>query len=333
MPFAVTNRDSAKRKETPLRKLPGFVQEEEVHAYIGTCVEPASQTRRVRRPSDARDIVGDMPTADDIPGWMRTRAEVVAPPAYAVFDCETTGTDVGLDEIISFAAMRLDPDGFEIRRLAGLVRPSGSIPSAATAVHGITDEVVATAPRFVEIAAELLELLAGAVFVAHNVRFDLAMLDQAFATAGLEYKPAGVACTLDAFRVLEPLEPDHRLESICQRRGVLLLQAHDAVNDVSATAALLRMLLDKEIAPETVRLDHEAFMRLRSRGDTRPATAAQIRRVFALGDAVGLSPDGILSVVGRVVSSADIESLTREQVQLVYDALERSTAPPIERAA
>ena len=93
---------------------------------------------------------------------------------------------------------------------------------------------------------------------------------------------------------------------------------------MSATAALLRLLLDEGIAPETVRLDHEAFMRLRSRGDTRPATAAQIRRVFALGYAAGLSRDRILALVARAASTADVDALTREQIQDVYDVLEEA---------
>jgi endonuclease YncB( thermonuclease family) len=148
------------------------------------------------------------------------------------------------------------------------------------------------------------------------------MLQHAFARAEIEYQPVGVACTLDAFRLLEPRAPDHRLESICRRRGILLVDPHDASGDVSATAALLRVLLGEGIAPETVQLDHEAFMRLRSRGDKRLATRAQIRRVFALGYASGLSRGGVLRLVGVVVGPADVDELTREQVQDVYDALE-----------
>ncbi|HLB17943.1 MAG TPA: 3'-5' exonuclease [Gaiellaceae bacterium] len=257
-----------------------------------------------------------------LPGRVRMRSEVAAHAGYAVFDCETTGTTPGLDEIVSLAVIRLDADGVETGTLARLVRPSRPIPAEATAVHGISDEDVAPAPRFAEIAPELLEFTAGAVFVAHNARFDLAMLQHAFLAAGIEYRPAAVACTLDAFRLLEPLAPDHRLESICERRGISLVHAHDAPSDVSATTALLRLLLDEGIAPETVRLDHEAFMRLRSRGDTRPATAAQIRRVFALGYAAGLSRDGILGLTVRAAGTAEIDGLTREQVQDVYDALE-----------
>ena len=114
------------------------------------------------------------------------------------------------------------------------------------------------------------------------------MLQHAFAREGIEYRPGAVACTLEAFRLLEPLADNHRLQSICDRRGIALADAHEAMSDVLATAALLRVLLDEGIAPETVELDHSAFMRLRSRGDTRPASEPQIRRVFGLARSAGL---------------------------------------------
>ncbi len=81
------------------------------------------------------------------------------------------------------------------------------------------------------------------------------------------------------------------------------------------------MLLDEGIAPETVRLDHAAFLRLRSRGDTWPASERQIRRVFGLARSAGLLlPDGgvdrsqLVSLVQRVSGTADLDSLTRAQV-------------------
>jgi DNA polymerase III epsilon subunit family exonuclease len=268
-----------------------------------------------------------------MPGHLQSRDEVATPDGYAIFDCETTGTDPSSDEIVSLAAIVLDSDGQENARFSSLVRPSGPIPAEASLVHGISDADVSSQPRFAEIAGDLHELLDSAVFVAHNAPFDLALLKSAFASCAIEYRPPGVACTLDAFRVLEPLAPDHRLQSICERRGVVLIAAHDALGDASATAALLRVLLQEGIAPETVRLDHEAFMRLRSRGDTRRATAAQIRRVFALGFAAGLSTDDIFELAARTASTTAIDALTREQVQDVYDALETAARTPINRAA
>jgi DNA polymerase III epsilon subunit-like protein len=196
-------------------------------------------------------------------------------------------------------------------------------------VHGISDEDVARAPLFAEIAGDLAALLGDAVFVAHNASFDLGMLRHAFEREAVAYRPVAVACTLKAFRLLEPLADNHRLQSICDRRGVVLADAHDAMSDVCATVALLRVILDEGLAPETVELDHGAYMRLRSRGDTRPASEPQIRRVYGLARSAGLVlPDGsadraeVAALVERVAGSADLDALTRAQVQDVYDELD-----------
>ncbi|HEX3291841.1 MAG TPA: 3'-5' exonuclease [Gaiella sp.] len=270
-----------------------------------------------------------VPGRGGLPGTVRRRVEVAPPVGYVVVDLETTGTSVESDEIVSLAVVRLDADGVELDRFASLVRPAGPIPVEATAVHGIDDASVARAPSFADLAEELHGLLDGAVFVAHNAGFDLPLLEHAFARAGTRYRPGGVACTLDAFRLLEPVERSHRLESLCERHGVRLDDAHDARGDVLATVALLRILLGRGIAPETVELDHAAYMRLRSRGDKRRVSEPQVRRVFALARAAGfvaldgtLDDEAVVALVERVSGVGEVEALTREQVQDVYDALE-----------
>ncbi len=262
-------------------------------------------------------------------GSIRPRSEVTAPLAYSAFDCETTGTSPLTDEIVSVAVVRLGADGSETLRYSSLVRPTTPIPADATAVHGISDEDVATAPSFGEVAGVLARMLIGAVFTAHNVEFDLPMLTRAFAEVGIRYHPVSTACTLDAFRVLEPQAPDHRLESLCTRHGIALDDAHDALADALATAGLLRVLLDQGLAPETVELDHSAFMRLRARGDTRPASEPQIRRIFGLSRSAGLlgadgsvDRDRVLELVERSPVPPIPMLLTRAQVQDVFDALE-----------
>ncbi len=107
------------------------------------------------------------------------------------------------------------------------------------------------------------------------------------------YRPDAAACTLEAFRLVEPLADNHRLQSICERHGIALEGPHEAMSDVLATAALLRLLLDDGLAPETVELDESAYHRLRARGDTRPASEPQIRRVFGMARSAGLlQPSG-----------------------------------------
>jgi DNA polymerase III epsilon subunit family exonuclease len=277
----------------------------------------------VRRSNDAEIMSGA------VAGVLRRRDEVPVPGGYAVFDCETTGVDQNEDEIVSLALIVLDSDGVETHRFSSLVQPSVPIPAGASAVHGIYDEDVAGAPTFVQLADGLLELLGNHVFVAHNASFDLAMLQRAFEEAEVEYSPASVACTLDAFRVLEPLADSHRLVDLCKGLGIELDDVHDALGDVLATAALVRVVLERGLAPESVQLDNDAFMRSRARGDTRPASEPQIRRVFALAGAAGLTgADGrtdrekVCELVQRIAGINEPDMLNREQVQDVFDELE-----------
>lgn len=279
--------------------------------------------------SDAAIGTGSTRPGSTDTGRIRLRSEVAPPLAYAAFDCETTGTNPETDEIVSVAVVRLGADGSETLRYSSLVRPAGPIPAEATAVHGISAEDVESAPTFGEVAGVLSRMLIGAVFTAHNVEFDLPMLKRAFAEVGIRYHPRTTACTLDAFRVLEPETPEHRLESLCARHGIVLDDAHDALADAVATAGLLRILLERGLAPETTELDHSAFMRLRSRGDTRPASEPQIRRIFGLARSAGfLEADGgvdrdrVLELVERITGAGDPDTLTRAQVQEVFDALE-----------
>lgn len=262
-----------------------------------------------------------MSIPDNIPGSLQMRDEVSRPAGYAVFDCETTGTTPGLDEIVSFAVIRLDADGREVGRLTRVVRPAQPIPAGATAVHGISDEDVRDEPRFTDVAGELVTVLEGAIFVAHNAAFDLGMLETELRRTGVSYRPPAVACTLQAFQLLEPLAPAHGLEVLCARHEIRVETAHEALADAEATVGLLRLLLAQDVAPETVELDATAFWRMRSRGDQRPASPAQIRRVFALGYAAGLSREGIVALVSRTSGIADVDRLNREQVQDVFDAL------------
>jgi DNA polymerase III epsilon subunit-like protein len=94
-----------------------------------------------------------------------------AKPIY--LDTETTGlTDD--DEICEISIM--DYDGSVL--LNTLVQPIMPIPAAASAIHGITDEMVDTAPPFPEILPQVLKILKDRILVVYNLEYDLRMLHQ-----------------------------------------------------------------------------------------------------------------------------------------------------------
>src|SRR5262245_26141908 len=101
------------------------------------------------------------------------------------FDTETTGLEpFAGDRIIEFAAVRisLDEQGRvrDRQEVAWLLDPEREIPRKVTEITGIGPRDVAHAPRFAEKAAEIRELLANAITIAHNYTFDLAFITREF---------------------------------------------------------------------------------------------------------------------------------------------------------
>ncbi len=90
---------------------------------------------------------------------------------YAIVDIETTGSHAHCNGITEIAIVL--HNGKEIEgRYSSLVNPGYKIPRFVAALTGITDTMVATAPPFSEIAHTVYQLLAGRIFIAHNVNFD-----------------------------------------------------------------------------------------------------------------------------------------------------------------
>ncbi|HQD11292.1 MAG TPA: exonuclease domain-containing protein, partial [Flavihumibacter sp.] len=96
---------------------------------------------------------------------------------FAIIDIETTGGFANGNGITEIAIVLHDGQQVE-RAYSWLVNPGQAIPRYITALTGISDEMVASAPRFEAIAAELFELLKDRVFVAHNVNFDYSFVRQ-----------------------------------------------------------------------------------------------------------------------------------------------------------
>lgn len=208
---------------------------------------PIPQARRdVGRPAPAvRAVVYDF----DLLGKVRNEALAEArleDLTYVVFDTETTGLlPAQGDEIVQIAAARI----VNGRRVAGevfdmLVNPGRAIPAGATAVHGITDGMVADAVGVDEALRRFHAFAQGAVLVAHNAPFDMQFLRRREAGLGLRFDmPIFDTVLLSA--VLYGRHDVHSLDALCHRLGIVIPDEarHTALGDTLATAdALLKML-------------------------------------------------------------------------------------------
>jgi DNA polymerase III epsilon subunit family exonuclease len=161
-----------------------------------------------------------------------------------VVDVETTGLGTcPTHRVVEIAAQRLDGAGTLQDRLVTLVNPGVPIPPAATATHGITDAMVAAAPPFAAVAGDVARLLTGAIMVAHYAWFDYSFLWGEYRLLGRKLPRLPLLCTHQLTRRLRPDQPGYRLTDCCELFGVGEHPNHSAVDDATATAALLRRLL------------------------------------------------------------------------------------------
>src|SRR5512134_1746588 len=91
--------------------------------------------------------------------------------SVAVVDIETTGLHAGADRVVEMSVVRVDPGGQPVLAVNTLVNPRR--PVAATEIHGITDDDVADAPTFADIAGDVAGAISDAVLMAYNVYFDM----------------------------------------------------------------------------------------------------------------------------------------------------------------
>lgn len=155
-------------------------------------------------------------------------------------DTETCALGPGRDRVVQFCAQGLDEGLSVIGTWTELVHPGRRIPAAATAVHGITDEMVAGKPPFAHFAPRLRSMFGrDTVFMAYNAGFDFGVLNAEFARAGVEPLPVDQP-------VLDPLRIERRVTSRSlgptykRYTGRALENAHTADADVHAMVEVLR---------------------------------------------------------------------------------------------
>ena len=176
---------------------------------------------------------------------------------YAVLDVETTGFTPATDRVVEIAVVHADPDGAVTDEWHTLLDPDGA-DVGPTHVHGIEQRDVDGAPRLARVAPELVARLAGRVVVAHNAEFDLAFLRAELARAGSAAPtPVVHLCTLAASRLHLPALRWRKLADCCAAAGVHQSDAHAALGDARATAALLEHYL-RTAGP--VRARYEALL-------------------------------------------------------------------------
>jgi DNA polymerase-3 subunit epsilon len=160
---------------------------------------------------------------------------------YAIVDIETTGGYASANGITEVAIVL--HNGKEVEgKYQTLVNPLQLIPRYITALTGITNEMVADAPSFQEVAQNVFRLLEDRVFVAHNVNFDYSFIKHHLSQVGYELE-ARKLCTVRLGRKVFPGLPSYSLGNLCRSLSISIENRHRAMGDAAATTALFERIL------------------------------------------------------------------------------------------
>lgn len=152
-------------------------------------------------------------------------------------DIETDGMNSQRGHILEIAAIRIE-HGRITDMFTTLLNPGVEVPYFITNLTGITTHDLQGRPAFADIAERLQQIMDGAVFVAHNVRFDYSFIKQEFLRIGLPFNPK-LLCTVKLSRALYPAERSHKLASLIERHGFTYASRHRAYDDAHVLTQFL----------------------------------------------------------------------------------------------
>lgn len=164
---------------------------------------------------------------------------------FVVIDVEAIAGKSRPTRIIEIGACRIAA-GRIVDEFESLVNPDTYLPAFISTLTGITEDMLASAPRFSEIANRWLTFAGDAVLAAHNSNFDVTLLNQEIARVFPGYRMRNSEiCTVQlAKRVLPNLER-HHLDALAEHFGFQVTGRHRAPGDARATARAMLHLLDE----------------------------------------------------------------------------------------
>jgi len=158
-------------------------------------------------------------------------------------DVETTGLLYQPESRIVEISSSVWNHSGHCERNTSLINPLEPIPEIYTQIHGINDDMVRDAPTFLEYWRDREDLFKGRTVIAHNLSFDMGMINKELAR--LEKPPLGNA-GIDTVPILRKLLPDqknHKLQNLAESLGVIHTRKHRAEDDVLALEQILSIAM------------------------------------------------------------------------------------------
>ena len=164
---------------------------------------------------------------------------------FVVLDVEAIVTRTKTARIIELGAYRVR-GGQIMDDFQTLINPEARLPRFIATMTGISDEMLAAAPKFAEIVGAWLAFAGDAVLVAHNSSFDLPLLNREIARVFPGYRLRNhELCTVNLARHLVLNSDGHNLDALADHFGIENPERHRAAGDALTTARILLHLLDQ----------------------------------------------------------------------------------------
>lgn len=244
-------------------------------------------------------------------------------PEFAVVDVETTGLFPNRhDRVIEIAILRVNHVGETLGEYSTLVNPERDI--GRTDIHGIKSKHLRHAPGFEDVAGDILSLLAGAVFTAHNVHFDRRFVESEFSRIDYALPSFPCLCTMTLGARADRSIPSRRLSAICRHFGIDVKGAHSALGDARATVELLRKCIETiggAKTPSLTQLGVKGNLLPTIAWPSIPANGFSYRREQA-ADAAHDEIPYIAHLVAKLPTSTCLSTETEEYLGLLDKVLE-----------
>ncbi len=155
------------------------------------------------------------------------------PEGLIAIDLETTGLSPLVDRIIEIAAFKITSVGVSVYDT--LINPEIPIPEHTTAIHNITDEMVASSPKLIDVLAEFKEFLGELPIVAHNAKFDLGFIVMGLQREKIKLSSSLIYCSCKMARITHKEMTNHKLGTLVKELNIPLVNHHRALDDAYAS--------------------------------------------------------------------------------------------------
>jgi DNA polymerase III subunit epsilon len=176
-------------------------------------------------------------------GWGFDMMHSVNHRPLVFLDIETTGLGPFNSRVLEIGALRVE-NGMVVKKMKQLLHPDEPVPYFITNLTGITNADIQGMPSFADISKELLALLDGAIFVAHNVNFDYSFIKSEFSRIQVKFNHDRL-CTVRLSKVLYPEQKSHKLDNLIARHGYTVASRHRAYDDAEV---LYKFFVDSHAA-------------------------------------------------------------------------------------